>query len=93
MEGGRIFFRGAELPEGLVEGQMYFVVNRTDGAFQVEASPGSGIVDLTTNGNGALTITLRPGAKVIGDVNAGKRPAAFVWFHEVVEWVQANIIF
>ncbi len=38
-------------------------------------------------------ISRRPGAKVIGDVVAGRRSAAFVWFHEVVEWVQANLIF
>ncbi len=38
-------------------------------------------------------ISRLPGAKVIADVNCGKRSAAFVWFHEVVEWVQANVIF
>lgn len=38
-------------------------------------------------------VSRRPGAKVIADVVCGKRSAAFVWFHEVVEWVQANVIF
>ncbi|MFN3191346.1 MAG: efflux RND transporter periplasmic adaptor subunit [Aureliella sp.] len=38
-------------------------------------------------------ISLRPGAKVIADVNVGKRSAFFVWFHEVLEWVQANVLF
>ncbi len=38
-------------------------------------------------------VSRRPGAEVIGDVNCGKRSAAFVWFHEVVEWVQANLLF
>lgn len=38
-------------------------------------------------------ISRRPGAKVIADVTCGKRSAAFVWFHEVIEWVQANVIF
>ena len=38
-------------------------------------------------------ISRRPGAKVIADVTCGRRSAAFVWFHEVVEWVQANVIF
>ena len=35
----------------------------------------------------------RPGAKVIADVKCGKRSAAFVWFHEVIEWVRANLLF
>ena len=38
-------------------------------------------------------ISPRPGSKVIADVVAGRRSAAFVWFHEVVEWVQANVLF
>lgn len=38
-------------------------------------------------------INPRPGAKVIADVVAGRESAAFVWFHEVVEWVQANVLF
>jgi len=33
------------------------------------------------------------GARVIADVKCGKRSAAFVWFHEVVEWVRANVWF
>lgn len=35
----------------------------------------------------------RPGAKVIVDVKCGRRSAAFVWFHEVVEWIRANLLF
>ncbi len=38
-------------------------------------------------------ISRRPGAKVIADVTCGRASAAFVWFHEVIEWVQANVIF
>ena len=34
-----------------------------------------------------------PGTRVIADVKCGKRSAAFVWFHEVVEWVRANVWF
>ena len=34
-----------------------------------------------------------PDARVIADVKCGKRSAAFVWFHEVVEWVRANVWF
>ena len=32
-------------------------------------------------------------ARVIADVKCGQRSAAFVWFHEVVEWVRANVWF
>jgi hypothetical protein len=38
-------------------------------------------------------LSRRPGAKIIADVTAGRRSVAFVWFHEVVEWVWANVIF
>lgn len=38
-------------------------------------------------------LSKRPGAEVKADVTCGKRSAAFVWFHEVVEWVWANVIF
>ena len=38
-------------------------------------------------------ISKRSGAKVIVDVNCGKKSAFFVWFHEVFEWVQANVLF
>ena len=31
--------------------------------------------------------------QVIADVKCGKRSAAFVWFHEVVEWVRINVWF
>jgi hypothetical protein len=33
------------------------------------------------------------GAVVIAKVRAGRRSAAFVWFHEVVEWVRAYLLF
>ncbi|MCY2982891.1 MAG: biotin/lipoyl-binding protein [Planctomycetota bacterium] len=34
-----------------------------------------------------------PEARVIADIKCGKESAAFVWFHEVVEWVRANVWF
>jgi hypothetical protein len=34
-----------------------------------------------------------PDARVIADIKCGKESAAFVWFHEVVEWVRANVLF
>lgn len=38
-------------------------------------------------------ITPFPGAKVKANVKCGKASAAFVWFHEVVEWIRANLLF
>ena len=34
-----------------------------------------------------------PEARIIADIKCGKESAAFVWFHEVVEWVRANVWF
>ena len=58
-------------------------LNESDGA----------VVKLRVKPDSMEGISRRPGAKVIADVVCGKRPAAFVWFHEVVEWVQANVLF
>lgn len=38
-------------------------------------------------------IKKNPGARVIARVKAGRASAAFVWFHEIVEWVRANVWF
>jgi hypothetical protein len=38
-------------------------------------------------------ITKNPGARVIARVKAGRASAAFVWFHEIVEWVRAYVWF
>ena len=51
------------------------------------------VVKLRVHPNSMEGISPRPGAKVIADVTCGRRSAAFVWFHEVIEWVQANVIF
>jgi multidrug efflux pump subunit AcrA (membrane-fusion protein) len=36
---------------------------------------------------------LRPGATIFAKINCGKRKAAYVWFHKVVEAVQSWILF
>lgn len=51
------------------------------------------VVKLRVHPDSLEGISRRPGSKVIADVIAGKRSAAFVWFHEVVEWVQSNVLF
>jgi hypothetical protein len=38
-------------------------------------------------------IKKNPGARVIARVKAGRASAAFVWLHEIVEWVRANVWF
>jgi len=35
----------------------------------------------------------RPGATVIAKLHAGRRAAGYVWFHEVLEFVQARLLF
>lgn len=35
----------------------------------------------------------KPGAQLKADIKCGKRSAAFVWFHEVIEWVRAHVLF
>ncbi len=51
------------------------------------------VVKLRVKPDSMEGISRRPGARVIADVTCGRRSAAFVWFHEVIEWVQANVIF
>lgn len=61
---------------------------------RAELDPTDGaIVKLRVQPDSMEGISRRPGAKVIADVTCGRESAAFVWFHEVVEWVQANVIF
>jgi hypothetical protein len=61
---------------------------------RAELDPTDGpVVKLKVTPDSMEGISRRPGAKVIADVTCGRASAAFVWFHEVVEWVQANVIF
>ena len=59
---------------------------------ELDATDGA-VVKLRVKPDTLEGLSRRPGSKVIADVVAGKRSAAFVWFHEVVEWVQANVLF
>ncbi len=51
------------------------------------------VVRMRVKPDDATKLSKRTGAEVKADVICGKRSAAFVWFHEVVEWVYANVIF
>lgn len=62
------------------------------GRAELEPQEGA-IVKLRVKPDQVAAISKRPGAEVKADVICGKRSAAFVWFHEVVEWVWANVIF
>ncbi len=62
--------------------------------YRAELDPTDGaVVKLRVKPDTLDDLSLWTGSKVIADVVCGKRSAAFVWFHEVVEWVQANVIF
>ncbi|GIX00590.1 MAG: hemolysin D [Pirellulaceae bacterium] len=63
-------------------------------AARAELDPEEGaVVRLRVDLDSLEGVSRRPGAEVIADVKCGKRSAAFVWFHEVVEWVRANLLF
>ncbi|MCC6511426.1 MAG: efflux RND transporter periplasmic adaptor subunit, partial [Pirellulaceae bacterium] len=51
------------------------------------------VVKLRVKPEDASKLSKRPGAEVKADVVCGKRSAAFVWFHEVIEWIYANVVF
>ncbi len=51
------------------------------------------VVKMRVQPDSMAGITPRPNTTVIAKVNCGRGSAAFVWFHEVVEWFQANVKF
>jgi hypothetical protein len=36
---------------------------------------------------------LRPGASVVAKLHCGRRSEGYVWFHDLIEFVQAKILF
>ncbi len=36
---------------------------------------------------------LRPGASVVAKLHCGRRGVGYVWFHDLIEFVQAKILF
>lgn len=61
---------------------------------RAELDPEEGaVVKLRVLPDNPSELSRRPGAEVKADVVCGKRSAAFVWFHEVVEWIWANVVF
>jgi hypothetical protein len=61
---------------------------------RAEVHPDEGaVVKLKVHPDNVEALSRRPGARVTANVKCGKGRAAFVWFHEVVEWVYANLLF
>ncbi|HBE67349.1 MAG TPA: hemolysin D [Planctomycetaceae bacterium] len=59
---------------------------------ELDATDGA-IVKMRVAPDSMEGISRLAGAQVRADVTCGRRSAATVWFHEVVEWVQANVLF
>lgn len=53
----KIVFYGDAVPAPLVEGTVYFVVNATVNAFQVSATSGGPVIDLTTGGGSGCVVS------------------------------------
>ncbi len=51
------------------------------------------VVKLRVKPEDTVNLSKRAGAEVKADVTCGKASAAFVWFHPVIEWIYANVIF
>ncbi len=61
---------------------------------RAELDPEEGaIVKLRVRPDDVSKISRRAGAEAKADVTCGKASAAFVWFHPVIEWIYANVIF
>ncbi len=67
-------------------------VSNVHGRAELDPQEGA-IVKLRVKPDKPDAISKRPGAEIKADVVCGKRSAAFVWFHEVIEWIWANVIF
>ena len=59
---------------------------------QLDSSDGT-VVKMRVQPDSLDGLSRRPNTTVAAKVNCGKASAAYVWFHEVVEWFQANVLF
>lgn len=55
--GQKVVVYGDTVPSGLVEGTVYFVVNPTTDTFQLAATSGGSVIDLTTIGGSACVVS------------------------------------
>lgn len=59
---------------------------------QLDSTDGT-VVKMRVQPDSLEGLSRRPNTTVAAKVNCGKASAAYVWFHEVVEWFQANVLF
>jgi hypothetical protein len=77
-------------PESTLTGKLY----RSGVHQQAELNGDEGtIVKLRVIPDSLEGISELPGAEVTVDVKCGKAPAGYAWFHEIPEWIRANVIF
>jgi hypothetical protein len=51
------------------------------------------LVKISINKDDLPVTELRPGASVTAKINCGKRSLGYVWFHDVVNFVQSKVLF
>ncbi len=86
----RVSFVLASDPSAYHEGTL--TSNNIHARAQLDNTDGT-IVKMRVKPDSMESLPRRPNTTVIAKVNCGKRSAAFVWFHEVVEWFKANVLF
>lgn len=59
---------------------------------QLDSTDGT-VVKMRVQPDSLDGLSRRPNTTVAAKVNCGRASAAYVWFHEVVEWFQANVLF
>lgn len=53
----KVVVYGDTVPSGLTEGTVYYVVNPTTDTFQLAASPGGSVIDITSTGGSACVVS------------------------------------
>jgi multidrug efflux pump subunit AcrA (membrane-fusion protein) len=61
-------------------------------AAEVDEEHGSAVRVLAATDPGQ-TPDLRPGASVVAKIHCGRRSLGYVWFHELIEFVQSRVLF
>ena len=75
----KIVFYGGNVPGGLVEGTVYYVVTATTDNFQVEASIGGGAINLTDeNNDGLMSVIVEEAFGSAGTFNVDSYQESFV---------------
>ena len=67
-------------------------IEKVSMATEVDESEGS-IVWLTVHVDGEVIGQPRPGATVISRIHCGRRSLGFVWLHDLLEFVQTQVLF